>query len=148
MQNQIKLQSLIQQYKGNFKLLALDLGVKKLGFAALNWAIKIPLPLRVMRYQGDPLPKVKQLLLEEKAHGLLIGDCSFGRNFKSVLLLKKILEKDLALPVFIVDEALTTFEAQERLKDITLNYKRRNQLDDAIAAQIMLEDFLCRYSYL
>ena len=148
--NLIKYQSLIANHQDNFKIIGLDFGKRKLGFAVVNWIIKAALPLKVISYQGDYVKIVKNFLIAEKAQALVVGDCGLGSNFKSVLRLQKDLEKDLAIPVFIISESLTTFEAQERLKDITLNYKKRNQLDDAIAAQIILEDFLqsCRFLYL
>ncbi len=146
---QIKLRSLIANHKDNFKIIGLDFGKKKLGLAVVNWAIKIALPLTVLTYSGDYKEVIKRFLIKEKAQALVVGDCTLGSNFKSVLRLQKDLEVDLAIPVFIISERLTTFEAQERLKDITLNYKKRNQLDDAIAAQIILEDFLksCQFLY-
>jgi len=51
------------------------------------------------------------------------------------------LEGRLKLPVALVDERLSSSEAESRLRESVLNWRARKQQLDAVAAQIILQDY-------
>ena len=51
------------------------------------------------------------------------------------------LEGRFGLPVSLVDERLSSIEAERRLRDAGLDWQARKQQVDAVAAQIILQDY-------
>ena len=133
------------------KLLGVDFGTKKFGFAILNWSFDaVVLPLCVIKKHKEDINLISEIVISNSCNGIVIGNCDNSSNLKSVIKLQDQIQKFLNIPVFLQDERLTTYAANEILKDIGMKKKDREMIDDAIAAQLILEDFLCdfkRYMY-
>ena len=54
----------------------------------------------------------------------------------------KTLEKKTGLPVELVDERLTSFEAEELLKTIQPDYKKRKKNLDSVSALVLLRSYM------
>jgi putative Holliday junction resolvase len=52
------------------------------------------------------------------------------------------LQKVLNLPIILWDERLTSFEAEQHLLEMGLNWRQRKEQVDKIAALIILQNYL------
>lgn len=135
----------------DLKVLGVDFGTKKLGFAILHWSLdESVLPLGVIIKHKSDVEIISEVVKEHHCTAVVIGNCDNSSNLKTVVKLQEAIQKKLNIPVFLQDERLTTYAANEILKDIGMKRKDRNMVDDAVAAHLILEDFvweLKRYIY-
>lgn len=144
------MQKIIKQLKYKYlednldilKLLGVDFGTKKFGFAILHWSLDAVLPLGVMQRCKKDIDLITKVLLTNKCNGVIIGNCNNNSNLKHVVQLQHEIQNVLGVPVLLEDEALTTYAANEMLRDIGMKRKNRDMVDDAIAAQLILEGFM------
>jgi putative Holliday junction resolvase len=54
---------------------------------------------------------------------------------------KSLLQKETGIEVQLIDERLTSFEAEELLKPIIGNVRKRKKMIDSTAALIMLKNY-------
>lgn len=131
------------------RLLAIDVGTKRIGIALSDQSRLIATPKNIINRQSNQkdFEKIKKLIEEYQAIGIVIGipvnmDGSpcFMTNFSIQFSenLDEFLEKKL--PIFFSDERLSSFEARE-LNNSSLSRKRDKHCDD-IAASIILQGFL------
>ena len=130
----------------NFKVLGIDFGEKKSGLALYNSEINLAIPLVVFKEIQKNLNSFLKFIQDKTIDAIIIGlplqlDGSITRNAKSVIEFAKILDKKTNLPIILSDERFTTTTANILLKEANLKRKKRNQIDDAVAAYILLEDF-------
>lgn len=148
----MKLEYLVSLMNEHMKIVGIDFGTKKIGTALFHQEFDAVIPMSILTHFQDHTEAIEQLIRENSCAAVVIGVCSSGRNVKTVLDLQKSIQNDLGLPVFLQDETLTTYTANEILREAGMhNYRKRNQVDDAIAAQLILEDFICdfkRYIYM
>ena len=57
-------------------------------------------------------------------------------------LFKELLEQNIDIPVYLVDERLSTMEAENILLEVDLSRKKRKKVIDGVAAVIILETFI------
>lgn len=131
-------------------LLGLDLGTKSLGIAiSLSGLIANPyktINFKEGQYQ-DTLDELRTIITKEKIDTLVLGlpknmDNSLGFAAKRSLEFKKILEKEFKLPVELVDERLSTIEAENILIASDMRRKKRKEVIDSAAAMIILDTYL------
>lgn len=124
------------------KVLGIDFGLKKIGLA-LDESF-LPSPLGVLKVKGSFEKIIQQidfLCQKEKVEKIVIGLPESG-------LVKKIkefgedLKKTTSLPVFYHPETLTTKEALAKMKEAGIKGKARRKKEDAIAAALILQDWL------
>ncbi|MBL7686317.1 MAG: Holliday junction resolvase RuvX [Deltaproteobacteria bacterium] len=133
------------------KILAIDLGDKKIGLAKTDGLGLGVWPLSVMkrtRFDLD-MEQLAEIILSEQIEEIVLGlplnqDGSEGPRVKKTRAFQATLQKTLRLkhlkiPIILYDERLTSYEADHRLR--LLKNKSEN---DAVAAQILLEDYLER----
>lgn len=137
----LKYQYLAENFN-NLKLLGIDFGIKKLGVAILHFDLNAALPLKVIIKNKSYEEIIFNLIKQHYCHGVVIGNCNNSINLDFVIALQKAIQCHVGIPVLIQDEQLTTHAANERLKDVGLKRKDREKIDDAIAAQLILESFL------
>ncbi len=125
----------------NLKLLGVDFGTKKFGFAILHWSLDAVLPLGVIQRYPQDIDLISEVLITNKCNGVIIGDCNNNSNLKHVVKLQGEIQNFLGIPVLLEDEALTTYAANEMLRDTGMKRKARDMVDDAIAAQLILKTF-------
>lgn len=128
---------------GETTVLGLDLGGRKVGVAKGNMILKIAVPLVVIEYknQADLAQKLKIIIKENHVGGLVIGLPSEELETKFAGFVNGM---NLGLPFIFEDETYTTKIANNMLIDLGIKRKKRNQIDDKISAQIILDAFLSR----
>ena len=129
-----------------YKILGVDYGTKKIGTAIYDNQSNFVLPLAVVIKDGG-LKSLLAVIKSNKINGIVIGlplgvDGAFTKACVHVAEFAKDLSGATRLPCILSDERFTTLAANELLKNADIKRKKRNQIDDMIAAKILLEDFL------
>ena len=129
------------------KVLAIDLGTKRTGFAISDPAGKMALALPTLT---DVTPETAARLAEEQeAEKVIVGlplnmNGTEGPAARRALEFADELRLLLAVPVEPWDERLSTAEGQARLRDAGLDRKERHRRADVAAAIVILESYLRR----
>lgn len=121
------------------EIIGLDLGMSRTGVARVSTYARLPEPLSAIKMSDDFVDQIASIIKEHRAVALVLG---MPRNLegedteqtiwcKSIL---KELQKALKIPVFTIDEAVTTKAAEGRALP--------GQEIDSVAACIIVEDFL------
>jgi len=136
------------------RTLAIDLGARRVGLALSDEGGRFATPLDVLRVQ-TPEEARRQVLAAIKAHQptrLVVGiplnmDGTLGPAVTSTLIWARELARQAALPLVLVDERLSSFDAEQQLIDRKRQGERltrKNKRDrlDALAAAAFLQAFL------
>jgi len=131
------------------RYLAIDLGKKRTGLAVCDPTETIVSPLEVISEKGELFEEIKRLTTMEKIDGVVIGlplnmDGTAGPQAKAVKKFARQLKKQIKIPVHFQDERLSSFAAEEKLKEIEISKKAKKERLDALAAAGILEAFLER----
>lgn len=130
--------------------LGFDFGNKKIGLAVGQLTTKIASPLETIRSpnQVPNWQRIAQLIQEWQPEGLIVGvsrQADGSDNIITPRMLKfcRQLNGRYNLPVFQVDEALTTFEAKQMLyDDVQVSAGKLWAVQDQLAAQLILQSWL------
>lgn len=132
-------------------IVALDLGKRRIGIAATDASGLAVHPLgtverRNLKYD---LEAIAALIAGREVDRVIVGlplnmDGSEGPAARTAREFARQLTASLDLPVELFDERLTSFEAKERLKQISLRRSKRKPAIDQIAAIVILESWLSR----
>lgn len=133
------------------RLLALDLGTKRIGVAVSD-ELRIttrPLPMITRRSWKELLRQVAGLVQSFEAKGLVIGlplrlDGGEGTAAERVRAVAEKFRHSLTVPIYLQDERLTTFAANSDLKAAGRNESESKRAVDSEAAAIILRDFIDR----
>jgi putative Holliday junction resolvase len=133
------------------RYLAIDPGQKRTGLAVGDDVTGHAGPVDVVRTSdaGELLRALGAAIQEHGPDALVVGvpynaDGSVGPAAKKALALIQLLRQSTGLPVHPMDERLTTFQADELLKQSGLTHQQKKERRDAIAAAAILKDFLSR----
>ncbi len=133
------------------RVLALDLGTKTLGLAISDKTNTLSSPLKVIKYsEGDfnyLLSELKKIIDEYNITLLVLGlpknmDNSLGFASQRSLNFKELLDSNLDIKTVLVDERLSTVEAENILIQSDVKRKKRKEVIDAAAAMIILDTYL------
>ena len=131
------------------KYLALDLGTKTLGLAISDKLGIIASPYKVLRYDdiNNLIDELLVIINKEKVDELVLGlpknmNNSLGFASERSLNFKTLLESKCDLPIHLVDERLSTMEAENLLISKDTSRQKRKKIIDAYAASIILDTFL------
>ncbi|MBI4799520.1 MAG: Holliday junction resolvase RuvX [Desulfarculus sp.] len=131
------------------RVLALDLGHKRIGVAVSDPERAIAQPLCVIACAGrdQDVAAIGQVAVAQEATLIVLGlprrtDDTLGPEAAKALAFGKRLGRVLGLPVAYVDEWETTVEAQELLISGGASRARRRQVVDKLAAALILRRFL------
>ena len=131
------------------RILGLDLGTKTLGIAISDKTQSIANPYKTITFKNvedviEPLNAIiKEYGIVEIALGLPKNmDNSLGFASERSLSFKEILAKHIDLPIILVDERLSTMEAERYLLDADMSRKKRKDKIDAVAASVILNTYL------
>ena len=131
------------------RILGLDPGERRLGFALSDPTAFLATPLRVetLEQPNQAANVVTRVCEEIKPVMLVVGlpvnmDGSRGPAAQKVLQLVETLRGRLAIPVETWDERLSTKSAHDVLIEAGTRRDRRKQVVDKLAAQIMLQNYL------
>jgi putative Holliday junction resolvase len=132
-------------------ILAIDYGRKFTGLS--NYKVNIDpmiLLLGRVKFESDNqlMQEIKNIIDEEFIDLVVLGIPRFtdGKDStmtKVITAFGELLKDNLNIPVFYIDETLTTFEAKERMQsDPRFNFEVDMTKIDAMSALIILEQFV------
>ena len=133
------------------RVLGLDLGTKTLGLAITDKTNLIATPYQTLHYQNyEELVSHLKKILEEKEIGTFV--LGYPKNMNNTLgqavlrteEFKKVLEENFSLPIVLIDERLSTVEAENILIETDMSRKKRKKVIDSYAAAIILDTYLKR----
>lgn len=129
--------------------MALDVGDKTIGIAisdALLLTAQGRPTLRRKDLKTD-IETLRQLAAENEVHRIVVGH-PLHMNGKESPQSEKVarfaeqVTKLLNIPVVFWDERLTSFAAEQHLEDMGLNWRKRREHVDKVAAMIILQNYL------
>jgi putative pre-16S rRNA nuclease len=131
------------------RLVALDLGAKRVGVAVSD-ELQITanaLPFIERRRWKDLLRRVASIIEAYDARGLVIGlplglDGSEGDAAQEARRLAENFRRSLNVPVYLQDERLTTFAAEEKMKAEGVRSAEIENRIDSESAALILRDFM------
>ena len=131
------------------KYLGMDLGTKTLGLAITDKLGIISSPYKVLRYNNvdELIKEVLNIINIENIDELVLGlpknmNNSFGFAVDRTINFKKELEKYTNLKINLVDERLSTKEAEDFLINLNTKREKRKEIIDSYAASIILDTYL------
>lgn len=135
----------------NKHFLAIDYGEKVIGLASFAQG-RDPFPImedRLIVYQNPQYYKQLLQFIEDGAFSVLILGLPKLLDGKETAMSEKIrafgqqLAQDTNLPLFFQDETLSTYEAQQRMKNSPrFNFKIDLKQIDSMSALIILEEYI------
>lgn len=131
------------------RYLAIDFGERRIGLALSDVDGRLATPLGAIARTSDAqaVAEIARIARQEEIEGLVLGeprrlDGVHGEAAARTAAFGAKLMAATGLACERVDEALTSFAAGERLREAGVARHRRRGLLDAVAAQIMLQEFL------
>lgn len=134
------------------RTLGLDYGSKTVGVAVTDPLGITAQGVEIIRRQKEnhlrkTFQRIKELCEEYEVEKIVLGlplnmDDTMGDRAEKTLEFKKELERRLSVPVFLVDERLTTVEAIEVMDEAGIKISEREKYVDMIAATIILKDYM------
>lgn len=132
-------------------IMAVDLGKARTGIALCDKTELLASPLtQINEYNREKLlDKISDLAKEKRAELLVVGlpknmDGSEGESAQNARSFADELGEKTGLPVEMQDERGTTITAHNYLNATDTRGKKRKSVVDAVAATIILEDYLNR----
>ncbi len=127
-------------------VVAFDFGSKRIGVALAEYGSSQPRPLTTLDATMNLWAQVGHILRQHSPVIVVVGwprglDGQRTAQTHAAENFAKELEARYSVEVALQDEALSSEEAQGRL-DPRLAIRKQRQLVDAIAAQVILEDYL------
>lgn len=130
-------------------ILAVDYGDVRTGIAVCDKGEMLASPVTVIKetYMPKVAAEVARLADEYHAELLVVGcpvnmDGSFGERAAKCTELANSLRDEHSLQVTTWDERMTTIEAHRALNETNTRGKKRKAVVDAVAATIILDDYL------
>ena len=131
--------------ENNSRLLGIDPGIKNIGFAICDENKKVATPLKIIQKSKFKilLKEINEIIGENDIKGIVIGnpinmDGSLGRSSQSVIDFSKNLSKNIAVPITLWDERLSSEGSFKISKELGTNVTNRvNKLDKNAAAFIL-----------
>jgi putative holliday junction resolvase len=131
------------------RLLALDLGLKRVGVAVSD-ELRItanPLPAIERRSWKDLLGRVTAIIRSYDARGVVIGlplslDGTEGSAAEDARATAEKFQRSLRIPVYLQDERLTTVTATAQLKAAGRSAREIKREVDSESATLILGDFI------
>lgn len=131
------------------RFVGIDYGTRRIGIAISDRGARIATPATTLTGSGAPASDadiVLQWATDQRAAGFVVGlplNMSDGSDSDQTRLTRRFadaLRSRTPLPIELWDERLSSFAADELLS--ALPPKRRQQMRDAVAAQVILQSFL------
>ncbi len=128
-------------------ILGIDPGEVRIGVAIADEETRFARPLEIIdRRVTDPIERIAALVRDLDVRLVVVGRpvSLSGRAGPAVEDQRVFVEalKDVGIPIAEFDERLTTVVAEQRLRAAGRSRKNADRVKDAIAAQVMLQDFL------
>ncbi len=131
------------------RYLGLDLGTKTLGIAVTDRLGMIANPLKTLKFKDyeDLVKPLNDLIKEYSIEEIVLGlpknmDNSLGFASERSLKFKDFLEAHFNAKIVLVDERLSTIEAEKYLLDADMRRSDRKEHIDAVAASVILNTYI------
>lgn len=129
--------------------LALDPGERRIGVAISDPEGRHARPLTVVEHasKDQDLARVAEVAARFGAEVIVVGlplnmDGTAGPGARRARRFAAQLKHRVGAEVHLWDERLTTFEADQQMVEAGLSPERRRELRDAVAAAVILQDYL------
>lgn len=133
------------------RILGLDVGTRRVGVAMSDPLGLTAQPLTVLTRRGtvEDLDAVRALVTAHGVERVIVGlpltmRGARGPQAQQVAAFADALRQRVAVPVELLDERLTTVQGERALLATDTSRRRRKQLIDQVAAQLILQQFLDR----
>lgn len=130
-------------------ILSVDYGDKRTGIAVCDKYEMLASPVCVLNeWNADVLAdKIVEVSKEKKAEEIVVGlpknmDGSKGFRADACEVLGELLRQRTDIPIKFWDERLTTVSAHKILNENNVRGKKRKAVVDAVAAEIILQDYI------
>lgn len=130
------------------KIMALDIGTKRIGIALSDFLQIIAVPYSCIdRFpEANALENIEKIAKENCVNKIIIGipknmDGSEGFQAKDCMIFS---QKIHGFDIIYEDERLTSEEAEERLRNRRINFRKNKGLVDIESACVILEQYLRR----
>lgn len=129
------------------RILALDVGKRRIGIAITDPLAITARPHSTIDRNKEAPERIGALVKEMEVGKILVGlplhlSGAEGPQTEDVRKFVAKLQPHVSVPVEYKDERLTTVEAEHRLSDRRVNWQKRKKQIDAVAASILLEEYL------
>ncbi len=131
------------------KILALDIGEKRIGVAVSDELLILAHPLTTLQWKGFKpfVAELEALIQENKITEILIGvpytlNGNISRKTNDILNIVKKLRNRLSIPIMEWDESLSTKQAQAILHRVGKKPSKQRDKIDQIAAVVILQEYL------
>jgi len=131
------------------RIIGLDYGDRTIGVALsdeLGWTAQGIEVIRRKSEEAD-LERLRQLIAQFQVEEIVVGlpknmNGTLGPRCEASMAFARILEEQFNLPIHLWDERLTTVSATRTLIEADVSRKKRKQVVDKIAAQLILQNYL------
>ncbi len=131
------------------RIMCLDLGQRRTGVAVSDMLGYTAQPVGIIESKGlqQDIEKIKQLIKEKEVFRLVIGyplnlDGSEGAKAKAVREQYEKIKESVDCETVLFDERLSTKQAERMLDMENVGWKKRKNVVDVMAAQIILQNYL------
>ncbi len=130
------------------RCLGIDYGTKRIGLSyGDEIGVATPLPALVESTSEQRWMALRKMVEQRRISEIVLGypynmDGSVGFKAKEVDTFAAELKRAFGLPVHLIDERLTSFEAESSISKAKLRELRASGLVDSRAATLILQDFL------
>ena len=131
------------------RVLGLDVGDRRIGVALSDSLGLTAQPLTVLDRQdaGRDVEAVRALVERHEVERVIVGlpltlRGAQGPQAKKVASFADILRRHLSVPVQLADERLTSVQGERALRETGTSRRKRKQVIDQVAAQLILQHFL------
>ncbi|KRW91771.1 Holliday junction resolvase [Alicyclobacillus tengchongensis] len=131
------------------RTLAVDYGERRVGIALSDPTGLIASALTVIQRETDEqvVDVIAGLVVEHGVERIIVGNPitmkgEVGEKAQKAALFAQQLRERVSIPVELFDERLTTVSAERALLEGDVRRKRRRSIIDAVAATILLQNYL------
>ena len=131
------------------KVMGIDFGMARIGIALSDDTKFLASPFETYRRKGDELDIVhlKEIITTKKVDEIVCGLPMNMAGVEQEIAQKtrefmSLLQQSCDVKVVFVDERLSSLMAEEMLKETERDWKKRKEKLDAVAASIILQDYL------
>ena len=131
------------------RLLGIDLGTKRIGFAISDYNQKIATPLQTLdkSKQVKLIDELERIIIENDIKGIIIGnpinmDGTYGKSSQSAKDTAINISNKIDIPVSLWDERLSTVGAFNLSSELDINVSKRERDIDKFAAAFILQGAL------
>lgn len=133
---------------GGMRYIGIDLGTRRIGLAfGDELGVGTPLPALTQADAAERRAALLAIIRERRADAIVLGhplnmDDTAGPKAKEAEAFAAQLRAELGLPVHLVDERLTSYEAESSIAKAKRRSVRASGIIDSRAATLILQDYL------